>query len=101
MNMRLILILAVLLAGCVTSGNKIDLNEALAFRTGTPLAAVVEKIGKPNSTVTGPHGGKLLLWSYVHANGMTGKSEAQSVALLFDAGGRFVRVVSTTETEMH
>lgn len=101
----LVPLLAVMLAGCVTAGTKVDPNVVAGFKPGvTTLSDARAALGPANNTTTLPDGGTVLIYAWTHAaaNGASyipiagpfvGKSNAQtqSATLFFDKDGKFVR----------
>ncbi|MBL0947597.1 hypothetical protein [Brevundimonas sp.] len=89
----------VALGGCVSMGTDYDPTAVDQIVPGTPMAEVIARLGQPNNRMTLANGQTQLLW--MHSTGTAwGTGEARSVALLFDAQGKFVRVVMTNQTDM-
>lgn len=94
-----------LLAGCVTTGTKVDPNVVASFKPGvTTLTDARNALGAANNTTTLADGGTVLTYAWTHAaaNGASyipiagafvGKSNAQTqvTSLVFDKEGKFVR----------
>ena len=86
-------------SGCVSMGTNYDPVAVTQIAPGTPMAEVISRLGQPNSRTTLPTGEAQLMW--VHSTGTAwGTADARSAVLLFDAGGKFVRVVTTNQTSM-
>jgi hypothetical protein len=82
---------------CASFGREIDFTQADKLQPGVSTRADAEKLlGKPNSVSTGSNGMTVCVWMYSHANSFTGKSEAQSLSLVFGADGKLVRKNQST-----
>lgn len=89
----------VVLGGCVSMGTNYDPALIDQIAPGTPVADVIARLGEPNSRTTLPNGQTQLMW--LHSRGTAwGAADARSAALLFDADGKFVRVITTNQTSM-
>lgn len=87
------------LAACVSMGTNYDAAALDQIAPGTPMAEVIARLGQPNNRTTLADGQTQLLW--LHSKGTAwGSADARSAALLFDAQGRFVRVITTSQTSM-
>lgn len=94
-----ILALGLAAAGCVSMGTNYDPDVAAQIAVGTPMSEVIARLGQPNNRLTLANGQTQLLW--MHSTGTAwGTADARSVALLFDAQGKFIRVVMTNQTRM-
>ena len=63
------------------------------------MTDVIARLGQPNSRTTLPNGQTQLMW--LHSTGTAwGTADARSAALLFDADGKFIRVITTNQTSM-
>jgi len=90
---------SVALGGCVSVGTNYDPAVIDQIAPGTPMADVIARLGEPNSRTTLPNGQTQLMW--LHSTGTAwGAADARSAALLFDAEGKFVRVITTNQTSM-
>lgn len=106
MNAGLIipLLAAVVMAGCATSGVKIDRGQAAALQPGsTTYADVVARFGPPTSEMVLGGGARMLTYSYVSASARPesfipivgafvggADSESQAVMFRFGPDGRLV-----------
>lgn len=108
---KLTVVLAVsLLAGCVTSGTKVDPNVVSTFVPGvTTLDQAEAKLGQPNAVTKQADGGTVIAYAFTHAQAsgssyipvvgaFVGHSDANTATttLTFDKNGRFVSSSSTT-----
>lgn len=92
-------LLAGTLSGCVSMGTDYDAAALDQITPGTPMSDVIAQLGQPNNRTTLPDGQTQLLW--LHSTGTAwGTADARSAALLFDAKGKFVRVITTSQTSM-
>jgi hypothetical protein len=83
-------IIAVLLPGCVTVGNKFDIAKADQLQPGISSDAdAVRLLGPPTNQSESPSG-TLLQWQYSRGS-LAGGSGAH-LAVLFDRKGQMVRV---------
>ena len=103
--------LAVLVAGCASSGTMVTEQQAQAFQKGVSTRAqVIAQLGQPNSTTLAPDGTRIDVYVLIHAaangasyipvvglmaGGATG--EANSATFTYDQGG-VLRSVSTSAT---
>lgn len=91
--------MALACSACVSMGPNYDPAAISSIEPGTSEAEVIAKLGKPTSTTTLGDGTRQLMW--VHSKGTAlGSASARSVMLLFDQTGRFVKVMSTNETNI-
>ncbi|WP_249170535.1 hypothetical protein [Burkholderia multivorans] len=99
MNIKRIATLSVaslILAACMTAGNKFDASAVDALRPGvTTIQDAESALGKPASASTGANGGTLLQWIYSRGS-IIGASSAH-VAVLFDNDGKMVRVTHRSQ----
>lgn len=87
------------LGACVSMGTNYDATALDQIKPGTPMADVIVQLGQPNNRTTLPDGQTQLLW--LHSTGTAwGTADARSAALLFDAQGKFVRIITTSQTSM-
>ena len=93
-----IAIVSLVLAGCMTVGNKFDpaLVDRLEPRVSTTADAIA-LLGKPGAESTNADGSKLLQWQYAQGTPVGGSGA--HVAVLFDATGRMVRVTHRSSTQ--
>jgi outer membrane protein assembly factor BamE (lipoprotein component of BamABCDE complex) len=112
--MRAIIILAVsvLLAGCVTSGTKVDEAKLSQFERGkTTYGEVMTSLGQPSAVSTLSDGRKVAVYSYVHSQArpetfipiigpLVGGADAQAtrVTLQFDTAG-VLQSYSSTQSQ--
>ncbi len=103
--LTLISIGALALAGCATSGTKIDPNVVNSFKPGvTTLADAEARLGQPSQTTHNSDGTTTLAYIFgsskvsgstfiPFAGAFVGHTDSQSqyTELVFDKGGRFVR----------
>lgn len=86
-------------AGCVSVGTNYDAAAVDQIAPGTAMSVVIARLGQPNSRTTLPNGQTQLMW--LHSTGTAwGTADARSAALLFDAEGKFIRVITTNQTTM-
>lgn len=91
--------LAITLGGCISMGTNYDAAAVDQITPGTPMSEVIARLGQPNSRTTLPNGQTQLMW--LHSTGTAwGTADARSAALLFDAEGRFIRVITTNQTSI-
>lgn len=87
------------LGACVSIGTNYDPAAIDQIAPGTSMSDVIARLGHPNSRTTLPNGQTQLMW--LRSSGTAwGAAEARSAALLFDAEGKFVRVITTNQTTM-
>jgi hypothetical protein len=99
MNSRLAATAAILLlAGCVSMGPNYDPAMVDTLVPGTPKSEVIARLGRPTSTARLGDGRQQLMW--VHSRGSLGRAEARAVTLIFDAEGRYIGLVSQSETSI-
>ncbi len=92
-------IMSVAAGGCVSMGTDYDAAAVDQIAVGTPMSEVIARLGQPNNRTTLPNGQTQLMW--LHSTGTAwGTADARSAALLFDADGKFLRVVTTSQTNM-
>ncbi|TAL63682.1 MAG: hypothetical protein EPN79_16135 [Burkholderiaceae bacterium] len=97
--------LALLLAGCVTTGTKIDPTVVNHFKPGVTTVADAEAaLGQPNQVEQLSDGSTVLTYNFAHAassgssyipivGAFTGHTDVQSqdTSLTFNAAGKFVK----------
>ena len=97
------------LAGCASSGTKVDPNAVAAFQKGrTTYAEAVAQLGPPTAVSLAPDGSRVAIYSYSRATTraatfvpvvglFAGGADVsgQSVALRFAANGTFLDFTST------
>lgn len=91
---------ALMLAGCMSTGTNYNPAVVSTLRAGTPMAAVIGQLGSPNARSTMADGQTVLVWTHATGNAL-GQSRARSVSLLFDASGRYVRTLASSEVATH
>jgi len=85
--------------GCVSVGTNYDAAAIDQIAPGTAMSDVIARLGQPNNRTTLPNGQTQLMW--LHSTGTAwGTADARSAALLFDADGKFLRVITTSQTTM-
>lgn len=94
---QLLCCLAFLTAGCATVGTNFDVASVQSIQPGTSEAQVIAMLGRPNVRTRLTDGSEMLVWSYGHAAAF-GSATGKSAALEFDPAGRYIGVVSTSET---
>lgn len=99
-NLLIIVLGAALVGGCASMGTNYDATAVEAIEVGTPMSAVIARLGPPNSRTVMPYGSTLLLWMHSSATAF-GSGQSRSAGLQFDAQGRFVRVIQTTQTNLN
>lgn len=99
---RLLMTLAAALfctTACVSMGTNFDPAAVAQLQPGMSKAEVIARLGEPNSRSVAANGEEVLLW--LHSRGTAlGTARARSATLLFDANGRYVRMINVTETQM-
>lgn len=91
---------ALLLSGCASIGT--DYNSAILaqLKPGMTEAEVIARMGPPNGRTELYGGYTQLMWLHSSAN-VFGSGGAKSAAVLIDRNGKFVSVISTTETKLN
>jgi len=97
-----------LLAGCASSGTKVDPRVVSTFEPGiTTIAQVEAKLGKPNATTRLSDGSIQIVYAYTHSQGsgswipfvgvFRGHADANTVteSLTFDKTGLFIQAASS------
>lgn len=101
--------LSILLAGCVTTGNKIDQSVVQTFQPGvTTIADVKSKLGEPTQTMTNSDGTVTLMYMFAHSQVSgssfipvvgplvsSSKTDSQMTELSFDRNGKYTRSTMT------
>jgi uncharacterized protein YceK len=104
----LAVVVAALVAGCVSVGTKVDPSVVASFQPGvTTIQDAESKLGTPNSTTTSSDGGTTIMYLYSHAQAsgssyipvvgaFVGHTDSDTVTstLMFDKNGKYLR--STT-----
>ena len=90
---------ALLVAGCASVGTNYNPAVVSTLRAGEPMAAVIGQLGRPNARSTNPNGETVLVWTHATGNAF-GHGRARSVSLLFDASGRYVRELGSSDVDM-
>lgn len=86
-------------SACVSMGPNYDPAIISSIQPGTSESEVIAKLGRPTSTTTLGDGTRQLMW--VHSTGTAlGTGSARSAMLLFDQSGKFVKVMSTNQTNI-
>ena len=91
---------SIALAGCASIGTNFDPATLTQLTPGMTEAEVVSRMGAPNSRTTMQDGSTSLMWLHSSANAF-GSGAANSAAVLIDQDGKFVRVITTTETKLN
>jgi hypothetical protein len=86
-----------LLVGCASVGTNFDVATVQALKPGMTEAQVIQTLGAPNSRTRMPDGSEMFGWTYGHAAAF-GSASGKAATLKFDAGGRYIGIMSTTET---
>jgi hypothetical protein len=90
--------LAASLLSCATSGHKFEWRQVDALKPGMTVAEVEKSLGSKSSAVNYmPDGRTARVWMWSRGT-VVGTGEARSVSILFDAQGRMVRLINTSET---
>lgn len=89
------------LTACASAGTEFDPKVVDSLAPGMTVAQVDAKLGKPNGEVFAADGRRVQTWMYSHSNMLSGGSSARTLAILFDADGKMVRVASKGQTDMH
>lgn len=89
-----------LTAGCATVGTNFDVATVQSLRPGMSEAQVVQVLGPPNTRVRMPDGSEMLGWTYAHANAF-GSATGKGAMLKFGPDGRYIGMMSTTETRIN
>jgi cell division septation protein DedD len=98
-----------LIAGCVSTGTKVDPTVVASFQPGvTTLAEAEAKLGQPNNVTTESDGGTTVTYVYSHAQAsgssfipvvgaFVGHTDSNTVTsmLTFDKYGKYVRSTSS------
>ena len=92
-------LLCVTAASCAKFGTPYDPAVVATLQPGMAEAEVIQRLGAPNAVSTWGNGQKVMTWSYSEANGLTGKSSARSVGIVFGPDGRMIRPVIETNTQ--
>lgn len=89
----------IILTACASVGTNFDPVRADSLTPGMTLDQVQKQLGKRNSEVIRPDGQRLETWIYSRGTAW-GTGSSRSLSLLFDADGKFVRVVSRNQADM-
>jgi hypothetical protein len=107
--MKTILVISALLTGCVSAGVQVKQEQLAEFKNGiTTESEVVQKLGKPTTSMINSDGTKMLGYSFVHAQArassfipivgaFVGGSDSQinSTLFRFDQSGKLISYSST------
>src|SRR6185312_9307228 len=96
---RIRLLALAALTACASTGTEFDPNVVDSLTAGMTVAQVDAKLGKPNGEVFAADGRRVQTWMYSHSNMLSGGSSARTLAILFDADGKMVRVASKGQTD--
>lgn len=94
------LVAALTLSGCASIGTNYDPATLAQLTPGMTEAEVVSRMGAPNSRTIMQDGSTSLMWLHSSANAF-GSGSGKSAVILIDKDGRFVRVLTTTETKLN
>lgn len=84
--------LVVLLAGCASSGNKIDQNQISQIHAGeTTLDQMTAIFGQPVGQGYNSDGNLSVNWMYVYAGPFGTGMEQQVLSALFDSDGKVIK----------
>jgi outer membrane protein assembly factor BamE (lipoprotein component of BamABCDE complex) len=113
MRKGMVVLAALMLAGCVSSGTKVDTTQIASFQKGkTTYAQVVQALGPPISVSTLSDGTRIIGYGYVHAEPraasfipvvglFAGGADAQSQSVIFTFGpDGTLRDYSTTTSKV-
>ena len=96
----LVIVLAVSMAGCASAGTDYDPAVVATLQPGMTQAEVIQRLGQPNNVTTLVGGRKVMVWVHSEVNGLTGRSSARSVSIVFGADGRMTEQVSESNTSI-
>ncbi len=91
---------ALLLSGCASIGTTYNSAVLAQLMPGMTEAEVIASMGPPNGRTELYGGFTQLMWLHSTAN-VFGSCGAKSAAVLIDRNGKFVSVISTTETKLN
>lgn len=91
---------ALVLSGCASIGTNYNPAVLAQLTPGMTEAEVIARMGTPNSRTVLYDGTTSLMWLHSSATAF-GTGGAKSAAILLDRDGRFVRVITTTETKLN
>jgi hypothetical protein len=81
---------------CATVGHDIDLSQANQLKAGVATKEdATHLFGQPTTVSENSNGNSVYLWSYAHANGVTGSSQGKSLMLVFDRTGHLTQKTTT------
>lgn len=87
------------LGGCMTVGRDFDQAQVAALTPGDTREQVIARLGRPTTTVTVADGTTTMMWLFSRGNAL-GQGSSKGLMLRFDQDGRYVGVVSQTNTEI-
>lgn len=87
-----LLAIALLVAGCATVGEEFDIAAVDKLEPGVAtIDDAVALLGPYSTQAVNSNGAKAYGWSFAHANGFTGKSQAKAVTLVFGPDGKLAK----------
>lgn len=100
--MRLAVLTAVVLlvSGCASVGTNFDPAAVQSLQPGMTEAQVIQVLGSPNSRTRLADGSEMLGWTYGHAVAF-GSASGKAAILRFGPDGRYVGIMSSTETRVN
>jgi len=78
-------------------GANYDPAVVTTIQPGTSQSDVIAKLGSPTSVTSLADGTRQLMWVHSTGNAL-GQASARSAILQFDQDGKFIRVMSTNQT---
>lgn len=84
--------------GCVSMGTNYNPTLVSQLQSGMTKEQVVAMLGTPNTVLRLGDGSQNLVWT--HSTGSIAGATARSLTLLFDANGKYVRVLSEVQTNL-
>ena len=90
MRKQIVVLAALLTAGCMSVGTNYDPAAVERLRVGMSKAEVIQMLGRPNQVITNSDGSERLVW--VHSTGSMFGANARSVGLPFGTDGRLTDV---------
>lgn len=91
---------ALALSGCASIGTNYNPAVLAQLTPGMTEAEVISRMGPPNSRTELYGGSTQLMWLHSSATAF-GTGGARSASVLIDRDGKFVSVISTTETKLN
>ncbi len=97
-SVAIALFLLPLASGCVSMGANYDPTAVANLQPGMTRAEVEKVLGKPTTVATVTDGSSQVSW--VHSEGSMLGAKARMVVLQFNAQGRFVRMITSSESNI-